>query len=95
MQRDDCAGPCLPHCYSCPTEVVYASNFSTVIVVAIVFVVIAAYSTDSSFLSTLTPVQRDAYKCMQQRLWNYFLFGIIVGSFFMLVYRPYTKYKLV
>lgn len=89
------SGPCLPHCYSCPKTVVYASNVAIVTCVAFVVLIFGMGRLDEHFKTTIsTTDMMQKYRCMQRQRWGYIIVGLICGGLGIHLYKPYTLYKV-
>lgn len=88
-------GPCLPHCYSCPTSVVYASNAAIALTIGLLVFLLGTLKLDNGFKDSLPPRHIEAYECMQNRRTMYLIAGITLGAVVLIQWKPYTQYKLV
>ena len=87
-------GPCLAHCYRCPTSVVWASNASIVLTLAFACAAAATVRVDGEASRFLAPEHAVRYEAAQRRRAWMFAGGIMAGAAVVACWRPYTPLKL-
>ena len=85
----------MSYCYQCPASVVYTSNLSIILAFALVVVIIGGVHLDDTYLKTLAPHQLEVYRCMQKQRCMHLIVGIVIGGCALVVFKPYSVYKLV
>ena len=82
----------MPHCYSCPSSVAWASNASIVLAVALTVVFIGNVHLEHHFAQTLPVTHIKTYECMRRTRTFYLVLGLTFGSGVVLFWKPYTRY---
>ncbi len=86
--------PCLPGCWHCPPTTMFLSNFAIVYLFACLYYMIQTRNLGTPFMDSLTPQQKAIKARSVKARKEVFLSGISIGVVIILLWRPFTLYKV-